>query len=135
MGIKKQDIDAFHQTWGDAVISKDIDTLLGLYGDQAVLKPTLSNFVRRNHSDIKEYFVGGSKFSDTGFFNNDFDSVNILETSPVCFDNMATDTGVYEFSKNSGTSVKAHFSFCYILNSNHELQILTQHSSLLLDID
>ena len=135
MSITKEDINDFQSAWSDAVINKDIEKLLTLYADQAVLKPTLSNSIRRNQTDIREYFLGVRKFEDAGFFNNNFDSVTFIESSPMCNGNIATDTGIYEFSRNDGTSVKAHYSFFYQLNSQNKLEVLSQHSSLLVNLE
>jgi hypothetical protein len=44
-------------TWMQAVNQKDIESLVALYDQNAVLIPTFSNRLLRKPSDIREYFI------------------------------------------------------------------------------
>ena len=128
--ITLSDIASAQQSWATAVQNRDIQELMALYAANAVLKPTLSNAIRRTPEDIRAYFVGGKKFNDAGFLNGNISEVNFLESDPKIFGDVAIDTGIYGFTKQNGAKVIAHFTFCYQINSDGKTLILTQHSSL-----
>ena len=44
-------------TWNAALATLDPDSVTALYADDAVLLPTVSNQVRHNHEEIRDYFV------------------------------------------------------------------------------
>lgn len=128
MSITEQQVMEAQAEWGKCIASRDLQTLLSLYSERAVLKPTLSNHLRTSTEDIKLYFIGSEKFSDTGFFNNGFTEVKFLESETKCQGEMAVSVGSYEFMK-AGESTKAHFTYLYTLEDG-SLKILSHHSSL-----
>ena len=131
--ITADQIKVFQQSWANAVVSQDIHLLMALYAPNAVLKPTLSNAIRRSPEDIKHYFIGGGKYNDNGFFNQNFSKVVFVESAPVLLGTVAIDTGIYEFSKKDEPKVAAHFTFCLQNSSEEKLIIISQHSSLLIE--
>ena len=128
--ITTNDIKSIQESWGKAVISQNIDDLMSLYSDNAALKPTLSPVIRRTHSDIKAYFVGGGPYNDSGFLNNQIIDVEFAESEPILLGSLAIDTGIYIFKKQDGDVVEAHYTFCYQKNTQNKIVILTQHSSM-----
>jgi len=85
-----------------------------------VLLPTVSNKVRHNHEEIRDYFVGFLQKSPQGVV--DEFNVNILS------DTHATNSGVYTFTFGDGSKVSARFSYLYVA-SNDGWKILQHHSS------
>lgn len=128
--ITIEEIRSAQQSWATAVQNKDIQELMSLYAPNAVLKPTLSNAIRRTPEAIRSYFVGDEKLNDVGFLNGNISEVNFLESEPKLFGDVAIDTGIYGFTKQGGMIVIAHFTFCYQKNSDGKTLIVTQHSSL-----
>ncbi|MEZ4872266.1 MAG: hypothetical protein R2827_08480 [Bdellovibrionales bacterium] len=53
--------------WCQLVAQSSLEELLDLYLDDAQLKPTLSNAIRRKKGDIVPYFEEGGKFDDLDF--------------------------------------------------------------------
>ena len=126
--MTKEEVKESQQKWFDGIINKDVDAIMALYSEDASLKPTLSNEIRRTPDALKEYFVG-SKFKEPGFLNNEFVAVRFVEGSPAITDNIAIDTGVYQFERGDGRISKAHYTFSYC-ELNGKVLITTQHSSL-----
>ena len=123
------DIKKAQQLWADAIVSKDIESLMKLYAENSILKPTLSPMIRKAHRDIREYFVGGQKFNDYGFMNNGFRKVEFIESVPLIMENIAIDIGQYRFIKKDGYNIAAHYTFCYLKRQSGTLLIFAQHSS------
>ena len=126
--ITKNDIETMQNSWAKAVQESDADKLLSLYHHNAILKPTLSNSIRRKPDDIASYFTGANE-DDDGFLNQGIVEVNFDESSPQIVDHLVFDSGVYRFRKSNQEVVSAHFSFVFIKDEG-ELKILSQHSSL-----
>jgi uncharacterized protein (TIGR02246 family) len=96
------------------------DTVTALYADNAVLLPTVSNQVRHNHEEIRDYFVGFLQKSPQGVV--DEFNVNILSDTHV------TNSGIYTFTFGDGSKVSARFSYLYVA-SDDGWKILQHHSS------
>ena len=106
--------------WNTALSTLNPDTVTALYADNAVLLPTVSNQVRHNHEEIRDYFVGFLQKSPQGVI--DEFNVNILS------DTHATNSGVYTFTFGDGSKVSARFSYLYVA-SDDGWKILQHHSS------
>jgi uncharacterized protein (TIGR02246 family) len=106
--------------WNTALSTLNPDTVTALYADNAVLLPTVSNQVRHNHEEIRDYFVGFLQKSPQGVV--DEFNVNILS------DTHATNSGVYTFTFGDGSKVSARFSYLYVA-SDDGWKILQHHSS------
>ena len=76
--------------WNTALSTRNPDTVTALYADNAVLLPTVSNQVRHNHSEIKDYFEAFLQKSPQGVI--DEFNVNILSETH------ATNSGIYTFT-------------------------------------
>ena len=114
------DVLGLFDQWNTALSTLNPDTVTALYADNAVLLPTVSNQVRHNHEEIRDYFVGFLQKSPQGVV--DEFNVNILS------DTHATNSGVYTFTFGDGSKVSARFSYLYVA-SNDGWKILQHHSS------
>ena len=114
------DVLALFDQWNTALSTLDPDTVTALYTDNAVLLPTVSNQVRHNHEEIRDYFVSFLQKSPQGVI--DEFNVNILS------DVHATNSGIYTFTFGNGSQVSARFSYLYVA-SDDGWKILQHHSS------
>ena len=114
------DVLGLFDQWNTALSTLDPDTVTALYADNAVLLPTVSNQVRHNHEEVRDYFVGFLQKSPQGVI--DEFNVNILS------DVHATNSGIYTFTFGDGSQVSARFSYLYVA-SDDGWKILQHHSS------
>ena len=114
------DVLGLFDTWNAALATLDPDQVTALYADNAVLLPTVSNQVRHNPAEIRDYFVGFLQKSPQGVI--DESNVNILSETH------ATNSGVYTFTFGDGSTVTARFSYLYVA-SDTGWKILQHHSS------
>ena len=114
------DVLGLFDEWNTALSTLNPDTVTALYADNAVLLPTVSNQVRHNHEEIRDYFVGFLQKSPQGVV--DEFNVNILSDTHV------TNSGIYTFTFGDGSKVSARFSYLYVA-SDDGWKILQHHSS------
>ena len=114
------DVLGLFDQWNTALSTLNPDTVTALYADNAVLLPTVSNQVRHNHEEIRDYFVGFLQKSPQGVI--DEFNVNILSDTHV------TNSGIYTFTFGDGSKVSARFSYLYVA-SDDGWKILQHHSS------
>ena len=114
------DVLGWFDTWNAALATLDPDQVTALYADNAVLLPTVSNQVRHNPAEIRDYFVGFLQKSPQGVI--DESNVNILSETH------ATNSGVYTFTFGDGSTVTARSSYLYAA-SDTGWKILQHHSS------
>ena len=114
------DVLGLFDQWNTALSTLNPDTVTALYADNAVLLPTVSNQVRHNHEEIRDYFVGFLQKSPQGVI--DEFNVNILS------DVHATNSGIYTFTFGDGSQVSARFSYLYVASADG-WKILQHHSS------
>ena len=93
------DVLGLFDTWNAALATLDPDQVTALYAENAVLLPTVSNQVRHNPAEIRDYFVGFLQKSPQGVI--DESNVNILSETH------ATNSGVYTFTFGDGSTVTA----------------------------
>lgn len=125
--MNKNKIDNFLQEWGNCITTQNLEKLLSLYSDQAILKPTLSDKIRNSYETIKDYFVGTD--SHPGFLHQGIIKVEFMNVHQIVEENIGITVGQYIFTKNNGESVMADFT--YTLKADSEMvQILSHHSSL-----
>ena len=118
--MSKDEVVALFEAWNAALATLDPDDVTAMYADDAVLLPTVSNQVRHNHAEIRDYFVGFLQKSPQGVINE----------SNVCVlsDTHATNSGVYTFTFGDGSTVTARFSYLYV-STTDGWKILQHHSS------
>ena len=114
------DVLGLFDQWNTALSTLNPDPVTALYADNAVLLPTVSNQVRHNHEEIRDYFVGFLQKSPQGVI--DEFNVNILS------DVHATNSGIYTFTFGDGSQVSARFSYLYVASADG-WKILQHHSS------
>jgi len=114
------DVLGLFDQWNTALSTLNPDTVTALYADNAVLLPTVSNQVRHNHEEIRDYFVGFLQKAPQGVV--DEFNVNILSDTHV------TNSGIYTFTFGDGSKVSARFSYLYVA-SDDGWKILQHHSS------
>lgn len=121
-GIKMsqtEEITSLFDEWNRALQTKDPKKVTGLYEDNSILLPTLSNKVRHNHDEIEHYFVQFLAKGPKG----KIDQANIR-----IFDKIAINSGIYSFSFKDGSTVQARFTFVYRWNGTRWM-IQEHHSS------
>ena len=103
--MTEQDVIQLFSDWNNALATENPDTVTAMYADDGVLLPTVSNAVRHNHDEIRDYF--------TAFLMKKPQGV-ITEANPQIFsDDLATNSGVYVFTFGDGSQVTARFSYLY----------------------
>ena len=114
------DVLGLFETWNAALATLDPDQVTALYADNAVLLPTVSNQVRHNPAEIRDYFVGFLQKSPQGVI--DESNIELLSETH------ATNSGVYTFTFGDGSTVTARFSYLYVA-TDAGWKILQHHSS------
>ncbi len=119
----QNEILALFDAWNNALLSGDASKVASLYAENAILLPTVSNKVRHNHGEIRDYFEHFLQKKPSG---------NIVEHNIRLFDDLAINSGVYHFSlhpKDGERSfVKARYTFVYQVIEGKWL-IVEHHSS------
>lgn len=121
---KESVIAGLFDQWNAALQTLDPDIVVDLYAKDAVLLPTISNAVRHNHSEIRDYFVEFLKRRPCG---------KIKESNVRDLGETAVHSGVYtfEFSVNGETS-EARCRFTYVYRKDGDSwKIIEHHSSLM----
>ena len=115
-------IDQCFDAWCEAVATGDPDRVLALYLPDATLLPTLSNRVRHNHAEIRDYFV---HFLAKG------PRCTLVEANQAeCGPNHATNSGLYAFDFSDGSRAEARFSYVYARGTEGWF-IISHHSSVM----
>lgn len=119
--ITKAEVRGLFDLWNDALKTGDPATVTQRYGKDGVLLPTLSDVPRTDFEGIKDYFVGFLSKKPVG---------KILEGEIYVGNNWAQDAGIYEFTFEDGSKVKARYSFVYAFEDG-KWMISHHHSSLM----
>jgi len=120
--MNNDDIVQLFSNWNDAIQTGDPDKVTAMYAEDAVLLPTVSNQVRHNHAEIRDYFVSFLAKSPSGEIN---------ESNPRQLTNdLVSNTGVYTFTFGDGAQVMARYSYLYKCIGG-EWKILEHHSSMM----
>ncbi|MGH1543107.1 MAG: SgcJ/EcaC family oxidoreductase [Arenicella sp.] len=117
--MRENDILHLFDEWNRALLTRDPKKIAALYDDKSILLPTISNKVRHNRAEIEEYFVRFLANAPEG---------KIEEANVRIFDHLAINSGVYKFTFNDDTIVKARFTFVYRWTGERWV-ILEHHSS------
>ncbi len=117
------------RSWGDAIVSKDFQTLMNLYDYHAHFKPTLSQHIRRNKDEILSYFIGGKKFNDSGLLHQEIKKIEFVESHPQIYGAFAIDVGKYKFIKKDEKTIHAIYTFLFQY-IDEKLKIIAHHSSI-----
>lgn len=117
--LQSREIVALFDVWNTALQTGDPDQVVACYSDDAILLPTVSNAVRHNHAEIRDYFVEFCAKSPVG---------HIQESNTRSYDDIVINSGVYVFDFADGSSVPARFTFVYQCFDN-QWKIVEHHSS------
>ncbi len=113
------EIAALFDRWNASLATGNPDNVVANYAVDAILLPTVSNKVRHNHAEIRDYFVHFLEKKPHGV---------ILERN-IRFpaNHVAIDSGTYAFDTTSGR-VPARYTFVY-RKTGKEWLIVEHHSS------
>jgi uncharacterized protein (TIGR02246 family) len=118
----KQEVVKLFDKWNEALQTGKPDEVVKLYAPDAVLLPTVSNKVRRNPAELKDYFEQFLQLKPRG----KIDQQNIRIFGPV-----AINSGIYTFTltkHGKPSQVQARYTFVYRRDGDRWL-IVEHHSS------
>jgi uncharacterized protein (TIGR02246 family) len=118
----EDDIKSLFDRWNAALQTRDPEAVTALYSSDATLLPTISNEMRRNHAEIRDYFEGFLQRRPRGVVNQS----NVRD-----FGDVAVHSGIYTFEMTMDgetSKVPCRFTFVY-RNEGGEWKILEHHSS------
>lgn len=122
---QQEEIAALFDEWNRAIQSGDPDKVTELYAFNGILLPTVSNQVRHNHAEIRDYFVHFLAKKPKGEIN---------ESNIRIYNDIAFNSGVYTFSftpdGEEPFAATARFTFAYRWQGDC-WQIIEHHSSLM----
>ena len=118
--VNEEQVIALFGDWNDALATGDPNVVTNMYAEDAVLLPTVSNQVRHNHAEIRDYFVA--------FLAKQPQGVITESNARVLSDTLATNAGVYVFTFGDGSTVSARFNYTYELRGG-AWKIIQHHSS------
>jgi uncharacterized protein (TIGR02246 family) len=115
----ESEILALFDQWNAALQTGDAARVTELYADDAILLPTISNKVRHNHTEIRDYFEWFMPQGASGVID---------EANVRVFGDLALNSGRYTFTFADGSSVAARFTYVYRRTANG-WRIIEHHSS------
>jgi uncharacterized protein (TIGR02246 family) len=119
----KPDVGAALTKWVATVESGNVDNVMKLYDDNAIMISTFVDAPMTSRADIVGYFKKALANPDI--------KVEVTESHPRVFGNMAVNTGLYTLSYTEDgepVEIQSRFSFVYILRDGKWL-IVDHHSS------
>lgn len=105
--------------WNAALQIGDPGRVAEMYAADAILLPTISNKVRHDHEEIRDYFELFLAKGPKGVID---------EANVRVFGDLAINSGLYTFSFADGSVVAARFTFVY-RRSGDQWLIVEHHSS------
>ena len=125
---KKEKALAILKQWITYVNAGDLDGILGLFADDAVLLPTFSSNILNSEKELSAYFSGlaarpGAKV--------ELDEASVLATDFLGSDSGVVLAGNYTFYFLEGDALVAYPSrFTFVMACDQPQPIVQQHSSL-----
>ena len=116
--MSQNEITALFDEWNAAIQTGNPKTVAALYESNGILLPTLSNNVRHNHEEIEDYFVHFLSKGPRG---------KIDESNVRAFGEIAINSGLYTFTFNDKSVVRARFTFVY--KRRFENWMIVEHHS------
>ena len=111
----------FIQEWMEAVCSNDVNTIISLYKEDAVLLGTLDKNVRKGRDEIKQYFDFFVKLKPCG---------KITELVEEDYGRVCVVNGTYDFNlTENNKSVVAPARFTFVLERAEMKWIIQSHHS------
>ena len=119
--LDERQVEGLFESWNQALATGDPAQVAQLYGDHALLLPTLSSELRETPEAITDYFSSFLARHPSG-------SVTHRQIRLGC--NGAVDAGTYRFTLHDPeATVEARYTFVYGLEDG-QWRILHHHSSL-----
>ncbi|MEM1141646.1 MAG: SgcJ/EcaC family oxidoreductase [Pseudomonadota bacterium] len=118
--MHNQDVAELFGNWNAALATGNPDNVVKLYAKDAVLLPTVSNKVRHNHDEIRDYFVAFLAKRPQG----EIDESNIRFLA----EDLVINSGVYTFTFGDQSQVTARFTYLY-RKIDDQWKIVEHHSS------
>jgi uncharacterized protein (TIGR02246 family) len=119
----EKEISGLFKRWNDSLATLDADKVVANYAPDGVLLPTVSNKMRTNHEEIRDYFEHFLAKKPQGKINTSIIKIGC---------NIASDAGIYTFTlqnkKGKKENVVARYSFVYEYQNGQWL-IEHHHSS------
>lgn len=115
-------IAALFDQWNESLQTGQPEAVVSHYAPHAVLLPTVSNQVRTNHDEIRDYFEHFLALSPYGTINEQYIRI---------FGNIAINSGIYTFDvvkDGEARQVQARYTFVYEKTGDQWL-IVDHHSS------
>lgn len=123
--MNEADVLDLFDRWNAALATGNPDSVTALYAEDAILLPTVSNKVRHDHAEIRDYFVSFLAKKPQGVI----DEANVRFLS----DDLAINSGVYTFTFGNGDQVTARFTYLYRLVDGR-WRIAEHHSSAMPEV-
>ena len=114
----------FVEEWQETLASHDVDAVVELYKDDAVLLGTVDKGVRKGTKDIREYFKNFLRLAPIG-------KITYIICEELSGGSIAIANGLYDFELHEDgqvSSVPARFTFV-LENVDLKWKILSHHSS------
>jgi uncharacterized protein (TIGR02246 family) len=115
----ESEVLALFDEWNAALQTRDAGRVAELYAADAILLPTVSNSVRRNRAEIRDYFERFCARGPQGVID---------EANVRFFGDIAINSGVYTFVLADGGTLRARFTFAY-RQAGDSWEIVEHHSS------
>jgi uncharacterized protein (TIGR02246 family) len=121
--INEREILSNFDLWNEALQTGQADKVVELYAPDAILLPTVSDRVRHNHNEIKDYFEHFLPKKPVG---------KIDEANVRIFGGIAINSGIYtfKFQIEPIQTVQARFTYVYRKEGDKWL-IIEHHSSVM----
>ena len=116
----------FIKEWMETICSNNVDSIVSLYKEEAVLLGTLDGKLRKGHSEIKEYFDFFVKLQPCG-------KITSIEEEDFGHRRMGVANGTYDFDlTENGEKTVAPARFTFVLERlGTKWKIHSHHSSKL----
>lgn len=117
----EQDVLGLFEKWNQALATLNPDKVVECYAEHATLLPTVSNQVRYNHEEIRDYFVHFLKLKPQGVID---------ESAIRVFDDIAINSGIYTFSvEKDGAPAKVQARYTYVYQNIEDQWLIIEHHS------
>ncbi len=116
-----QEIAGLFDRWNASLQTGNPDEVVRNYRTDAILLPTVSNKVRHNHAEIRDYFVHFLEIKPRGTIN---------ERNIRLFGDTVIDSGIYTFNgvkQGKPIEVKARYTFVY--RKEGDTWLIAEHHS------
>lgn len=119
--ITQDQVAGLFDRWNESLKTGDPEKVIANYAPNGILLPTLSNKMRTNHAEMKDYFNYFLPKDPQGTINE-----RVIDIG--C--NTAFDAGIYTFKFKDGSESKARYSYVYEFQDGKWL-ISHHHSSVM----